>query len=403
MVLSLTYATVIRCGSANIKKSGISWRGWRERWIVLKSNFLLVYKNADEHQFIFRLSLALIKGIHVKDNSVDRPRCLQLTMRGGTQYFLQFGSDKECEGWYDDIYRMSPLAPVLVIAEELPDVEEIVDYYFDHASSPSDASSSLPSAIENTIDVRQSRPLSNLQISSTPNLLNLVDFKKDTANTMNAMDAFQMTDNDRSLLRKAISFLCSCMEPRLRRRSDPGGEKPFDLVEIRLRVLLRVMSKWTRQYDLQVDYDTILALSEALKDGYVLCQTLNAIGRSPLIRPNDRDNVNLAKFLSGCRDLGIPREELFSSGDLTDITADSSIRVAKTILTLAKLTESEDRIITGESLTQFSKSALPSFATNDDFTASRIKKKILRYDAVRRDEHSSRSIRCSRAYRTSGS
>lgn len=62
------------------------------------------------------------------------------------------------------------------------------------------------------------------------------------------------------------------MEPRLLRRSDPGGEKPFDLVEIRLRTLLRAKEKWTSQHDAQNDYETIVALSEALKDGYVLCQ-----------------------------------------------------------------------------------------------------------------------------------
>lgn len=60
MVLSLTYATVIRCGSANIKKSGISWKGWRERWIVLKSNFLLVYKNVSRSCVSFT-SILVIK------------------------------------------------------------------------------------------------------------------------------------------------------------------------------------------------------------------------------------------------------------------------------------------------------------------------------------------------------
>ncbi|KAJ4469579.1 hypothetical protein J3R30DRAFT_1570542 [Lentinula aciculospora] len=294
-------------------------------------------------------------------------------MRGGTQYYLEFKSDNEFDGWYDDIYRMSPLAPILVIPEELPedvpDVEEIIDFYLiSHASSPSTI---LPEPFNNESypSARQHSPL-NLQISSTPNLLDATDIGRDTRN-MSPMDVYEITADERVLLRKAIAFLCSCMEPRLRRRSDPGGEKPFDLVEIRLRVLMRVMNKWTTQYDPQVDYETILAFSESLKDGYVLCQ----------------DNVNLAKFLSGCRDLGIPREELFISGDLTAITADSSIRVAQTILALVKLTGTHNREKTGQSLRKFSKTTLPSFASSDIFVNSRINKKSLRYEHVPKDEH----------------
>ncbi|KIK61706.1 hypothetical protein GYMLUDRAFT_572833 [Collybiopsis luxurians FD-317 M1] len=136
MVLSLTYTAVTRCGLASIKKSGISFKGWKERWVILKPNFLLVYKNTQAHDFIFRISLASIKDMCIRDESAGRPRCLQITMRGGTQYLFTFQSETEFDGWYDDIYRLSPLAPVLIIPEGGEfDEEDIIDGYLVSSST----------------------------------------------------------------------------------------------------------------------------------------------------------------------------------------------------------------------------------------------------------------------------
>ena len=66
----------------------------------------------------------------IRDQSAGRPRCLQITIRGGTQYLFMFQSDTEFDGWYDDIYRLSPLAPVLIISEGGDyDEEDIIDGY----------------------------------------------------------------------------------------------------------------------------------------------------------------------------------------------------------------------------------------------------------------------------------
>jgi hypothetical protein len=59
------------------------------------------------------------------------------------------------------------------------------------------------------------------------------------------------------------------MAPRLLRRSDPGGEKPFDLVEIRLRSLAKLQRRWSKG-DVLPNVKAVFA--KALRDGYVLCQ-----------------------------------------------------------------------------------------------------------------------------------
>jgi hypothetical protein len=60
------------------------------------------------------------------------------------------------------------------------------------------------------------------------------------------------------------------MEPRLLRKSEPGGERPFDLVEIRLRPLSRIKRRWGKG-DIP-DAEEMQTFADALRDGYVLCQ-----------------------------------------------------------------------------------------------------------------------------------
>ncbi|KAF5387289.1 hypothetical protein D9757_005805 [Collybiopsis confluens] len=392
MSIPFTSSAVVRCGFVSVKKSGISLRRWKKRWLVLTSNIVL----ATARELISELALGAIKDIFIKEDSPDRHRCLQLMMRGGPQFYLAFESETEFDGWYDDIFRRSPLASVLIIDPEEGelDEEDIINGYLDDdwasISSPStDCSPNLHRS-------------PNLQISSTPNLLNIIDSSKYMPSPAKS-SPYDLTARDRDLVRRAITFLCSSMEPRLLRRSDPGGEKPFDLVEIRLRTLLKVKKKWRdNQYDPQVDRETIMVLSETLSDGYILCRFLNAIaiGSSPIIRPNDRDNVNITMFLTHCRELGIAREELFSPGDLTAATAESSVIVARTILTLAKMAETDpqDRKTSVKSLAKFSKnlegtnsvllqrriqpgqSSIELEESLIKFIASRRRKKSLRYD-----------------------
>ncbi|KAF8216544.1 hypothetical protein K438DRAFT_1558305 [Mycena galopus ATCC 62051] len=78
---------------------------------------------------------------------------------------------------------------------------------------------------------------------------------------------------ERELIRRAVSLLCDIMEPRLLRKSEPGGEKPFDLIEIRLRPLSRMKRRWGKHELGDVsDTEEIQTFADALRDGYVLCQ-----------------------------------------------------------------------------------------------------------------------------------
>jgi hypothetical protein len=80
---------------------------------------------------------------------------------------------------------------------------------------------------------------------------------------------------------EAISILCNVMQPRLLRKSEPGGEKPFDLVEIRLRPLSRLQMKWCKGIPAEdlfrKEGDQF---KDALCDGYVLCLCVPSIVRS---------------------------------------------------------------------------------------------------------------------------
>jgi hypothetical protein len=77
---------------------------------------------------------------------------------------------------------------------------------------------------------------------------------------------------------EAISILCKVMQPRLLRKSEPGGEKPFDLVEIRLRPLSRLQMKWSKGIPAEDLFRKEgNAFKDALCDGYVLCLFVSSI------------------------------------------------------------------------------------------------------------------------------
>lgn len=79
----------------------------------------------EEHQFKFRLSLASVKGIHVKD---PYPRFMKLTFLDGTQYSIAFQNNTELEGWYKDINQICTLPSPSNYEEG--DILEIIDGYF---------------------------------------------------------------------------------------------------------------------------------------------------------------------------------------------------------------------------------------------------------------------------------
>ncbi|THV05535.1 hypothetical protein K435DRAFT_91671 [Dendrothele bispora CBS 962.96] len=149
------------------------------------------------------------------------------------------------------------------------------------------------------------------------------------------------------------------MEPRMLRTSDPGGEKPFDLVEVRLRPLLRIQRKWKKNSASDMDEEMKNTFSHALKDGFVLCEFINTLHSNPVIRPDPRESVNIDKFLSQCSDDGLSADELFMQGDIAAATNNSLTRVARTIIALDKTADaSTSQKANLQALMKFSKDGL---------------------------------------------
>ncbi|KAJ2918695.1 hypothetical protein MD484_g1782, partial [Candolleomyces efflorescens] len=85
--------------------------------------------------------------------------------------------------------------------------------------------------------------------------------------------------------------------------------------------------------------------SEALRDGFVLCQLLNKLRASTVVRPDPKEDgfkktSNVTKFLAACASYGLSHEDLFQRDDLTEATSESLARVAHTIIALIKFVES---------------------------------------------------------------
>ncbi|KAH9028019.1 hypothetical protein EDB83DRAFT_2319580 [Lactarius deliciosus] len=85
-------------------------------------------------------------------------------------------------------------------------------------------------------------------------------------------------------------------------------------------------------------------ITEALRDGYVLCQLMNKLrpGSIARIDPREDDKLrtsNVTKFLASCSANGLPPEDLFLRDDLIEGTSDCLARVAKTINALVKWAE----------------------------------------------------------------
>ncbi|KAJ7066562.1 hypothetical protein C8F01DRAFT_707163 [Mycena amicta] len=308
--------------------------------------------------------------------------CLLLDV-AGTRYIFAFRSDNDLYTWHDSIYSVSPLT--LFKASENTaevDLENIISGY------------SLDSASTGTqFSTAASKPQSNQLIRSSTNspgssrtlLVDEDPFQSSVslhAHSHSHSHSYSVSSSgpsthtrstshptthatpkpplplrstERQLLRDAVGLLCDIMEPRLLRKSDPGGEKPVDLVEMRLRPLARIRRRWGRQpaFDIKntvnadpaaEDEEEMRIFTEALRDGYVLCQLLNTLNGNTVVRPDDRaasgSNLNITKFLAAAAKLagndGTPQPVLFLPLDLVEATGYSLARVAKSIIALVK-------------------------------------------------------------------
>ncbi|KAF7356563.1 hypothetical protein MVEN_00990000 [Mycena venus] len=350
-------------GPVAVKKPGLlsSWRGWTEKWMVLSARYLTIYKNRVRQQATpesgVRIPLNSITRLE-RTHSSRKGHCLLLDA-AGTRYLLAFRSDNDLYNWHDKIYSISPLTLFNAGDNTEFDVENIIRGYGSSADSP-DLSSrpstprTLPRKLPGTADPlpmpllfrsRTDSPASSRQL-----LLDLDDLQGQKAPIVEPVPTSGKSSNglrpsEREVIRKAVSLLCNLMEPRLLRKSEPGGEKPFDLVEIRLRSLSRMKRRWGKHELGDVpDAEEMQTFAEALRDGYVLCQLLNTLHSSPVVRPDARgqdynSSLNITKFLAACTTHGLASTDLFLPPDLVEASGYSLARVANTIIALVQASE----------------------------------------------------------------
>ncbi|KAJ6518847.1 hypothetical protein C8R45DRAFT_7153 [Mycena sanguinolenta] len=350
----------LREGPVTVKKAGLlsSWRGWTDKWMVLNARSLTIYKNQVHHRFIpgqgIRISLNSITRLE-RTHSSRKGHCLLLDA-AGTRYLLACRSDDDLYDWHDLVYAYSPLMLFRATAEsEEIDLESIIRGYSSNPDLSSQPSTprTLPHKTQGKADPYPSSrpPLFRSQTHSPAasnqllvDLADVQDLKAPVSDPIatSSNNSSSLRPGERELIRKAVSLLCDVMEPRLLRKSEPGGEKPFDLVEIRLRPLSRIKRRWGK-HEIP-DAEEIQTFADALRDGYVLCQLLNTLHSSPVVRPDvrgqdDNSSVNITKFLAACTAHGLASTELFVPRDVVEASGYSLGRVASTIIGLVQFSE----------------------------------------------------------------
>ncbi|KAJ7180706.1 hypothetical protein C8R46DRAFT_1070338 [Mycena filopes] len=322
----------VKEGPVSMKKAGLlsSWRGWTDKFIVLKARSLTIYKNRFAPETAVPISLNSITRIE-RTHSSRKGHCLLLDVSRGTRLLLAFGSDNEA------IYALSPL--MLFKAQDTGmefDLENsIIREYSSSADSP-DLSSrpSTPRTLPGTKMPGDDDPIPPPPIRQF--LLDLEDLRGQKASVCRTCT--RRIHHPGNVLRAAERKL-------IREASEPGGEKPIDLVEIRLRSLLRLKRKWGPGKHDVPDTEEMQTFAEALRDGYVLCQLLNTLHSSPVVRPDARGqdhnnlSLNITKFLAACAAHGLPTEELFLPLDLVEASGYSLARVASTVIALVRSSE----------------------------------------------------------------
>ncbi|EPQ56313.1 hypothetical protein GLOTRDRAFT_120867 [Gloeophyllum trabeum ATCC 11539] len=165
----------------------------------------------------------------------------------------------------------------------------------------------------------------------------------------------------RELIRNASSLLCKEMARPPVHHSKIGIAKDWEEVEVRLRALARLERVWGKS-GANVSQSSLFGpmsssglstsgeererrlFSEALRDGYVLCQLVNKLRSNPVIRPDPREDgfvrtSNVTKFLAACAQFGVAADELFQRDDLINGDSESLARVARTVIALLRVAE----------------------------------------------------------------
>ncbi|KAG5641912.1 hypothetical protein DXG03_003979 [Asterophora parasitica] len=142
---------------------------------------------------------------------------------------------------------------------------------------------------------------------------------------------------------------------------DEAGVKDWEQVEVRMRALARAERVWGKSGGISGSSSSNLKpggsgislsaeererrlFGDALRDGFVLCQLMNKLQASSIVKPDARDDgvmrmSNITKFLASCASYGLPEDDFFLRDDLIEATGESLARVARTIIALVKFTE----------------------------------------------------------------
>ncbi|KAF9038435.1 hypothetical protein BJ165DRAFT_1614013 [Panaeolus papilionaceus] len=144
-------------------------------------------------------------------------------------------------------------------------------------------------------------------------------------------------DQDQDIVRRATKLLVYHLSrpPAHIMKNGEAGTREWGEVEKRMEGLKRVRrldaSRGGRE---EGDEEMRKAFAEAVRDGYVLCQLLNKLNQSPLVRPstqaaspsspsaspakpsNSPTTSNITRFLAACASHGFAGDELFRPDDL---------------------------------------------------------------------------------------
>ncbi|TFY59959.1 hypothetical protein EVJ58_g5448 [Rhodofomes roseus] len=169
----------------------------------------------------------------------------------------------------------------------------------------------------------------------------------------------------REQIRAASSYLSKEMlKPPSKLNDSSLQPREWEEVEVRMRGLARLERVWGRSgagmgSSSQLSSAGGLSTSglsasgeererrlftEALRDGYVLCQLMNKLFPGTISRVDPREDgvarsSNVTRFLAACTSVGISSEDRFGRDDLTIANAESLAQVARTVLALQRHAE----------------------------------------------------------------
>ncbi|KAG8221003.1 Pkinase-domain-containing protein [Butyriboletus roseoflavus] len=172
------------------------------------------------------------------------------------------------------------------------------------------------------------------------------------------------TPEQRELVRAATSLLCKELRKPPPHLSRSEHAREWAEVEVRLQPLVRLERIWGKSGALPGASSSQVGVTglsssvvsnageererklfcEALRDGVVLCQLMNKHVPSAILRIDPREDgfkrtSNITKFLAACSSHGVPSDDLFYRDDLIETSPETLCRVARTIISFLKLSD----------------------------------------------------------------